>query len=381
MSTEIISQFQQFYKRPPTHKSVAPGRVNIIGEHTDYNNGFVLPVALQFSAKVFASKRNDSIVEVRSMQYPNDLEVFDISKPISTGQLGWGNYVRGVAKEFIDRGLKLTGCNILLTSDVPQGCGLSSSAALEVAVGGLFNKLGQHNLSNLQIAEIGQAAENNFIDCKCGIMDQLISAKGITGHAIKIDCLNLATEAVSIPDSQVIMIINSNYPRKLAESEYNMRRVACETAAKAMNVESLRFANMEMLEEVRETVDNEVFRRAKHIISENNRVVAVIDALKNDDMTTFYSLMQEAHLSLVNDFQITVDATEFIVDMCMDAANGEAGVRQTGGGFGGAVVCVCSTDKVKLIKSAINDYYPQKSGLRADIYICEASDGLLVENI
>jgi galactokinase len=373
---EFLQKFEQLFGAKPTVLASSPGRVNIIGEHTDYNDGFVLPAALQFDTQILCKKRDDNIINAMSMQYDGELESFDLSKDLLPGDLAWGNYLRGVVNEFKADNLPLGGCDILITSNVPQGSGLSSSAALEVAFGGLLNHCFDAGLSEQQIALIGQAAENNFIDCQCGIMDQLISAKAKDHHAILIDCKDLSTRAVHIPENLALMVINSNYPRKLADSEYNQRRKACELAAETMQVGKLRDADMHMLNDVKNKLDDVTYRRAKHIITENQRVLDAADALQSGRLQDLYSIMQAAHLSLKNDFEITVPATDGLVNICNVALNGKGVARQTGGGFGGAVVCLCDFDDVDSVIHAVNTQYPQKYSLDADIYVCQASEGL-----
>lgn len=373
---EFLQKFEQLFGAKPTILASSPGRVNIIGEHTDYNDGFVLPAALQFNTQILCKKRDDNIINAKSMQYDGELESFDLSKDLLPGDLAWGNYLRGVVNEFKADNLPLGGCDILITSNVPQGSGLSSSAALEVAFGGLLNHCFDAGLSEQQIALIGQAAENNFIDCQCGIMDQLISAKAKDHHAILIDCKDLSTRAVHIPENLALMVINSNYPRKLADSEYNQRRKACELAAETMQVGKLRDADMHMLNDVKNKLDDVTYRRAKHIITENQRVLDAADALQSGRLQDLYSIMQAAHLSLKNDFEITVPATDGLVNICNVALNGKGVARQTGGGFGGAVVCLCDFDDVDSVIHAVNTQYPQKYSLDADIYVCQASEGL-----
>lgn len=373
--------FNLLYQSVPSVLASSPGRVNVIGEHTDYNDGFVLPAALQFNTQILCKPRNDSKIVAHSVQYPGETEQFDVNEDIKPGQFAWGNYLRGVVNEFKKAGFALGGCELLITSNVPQGSGLSSSAALEVAFGGLLNHCFDCGLSEQKIALLGQAAENNFIDCQCGIMDQLISAKAQNHHAILIDCKDLSTRAVHIPENLALMVINSNYPRKLADSEYNQRRLACELAAKTMGVNKLREANMEMLNGVKAQLDDVTFRRAKHIITENERVLAAADALSQNNMQSLYRIMQEAHLSLKHDFEITVPATDGLVDICNAALAGKGVARQTGGGFGGAIVCLCDFDDVDTVIAAIDSQYEAQYSLKADIYVCEASEGLSVINL
>lgn len=379
MSNMLINTFFELFSQFPKVRSIAPGRVNIIGEHTDYNEGFVLPAALQFHAEVLVSPTQDQQILVHSMQYPKEADTFKLGHTIDVGPYAWSNYIRGIVLELQNRGYKIGGFELLMTSNVPQGSGLSSSAALEVAVIGALNSLFDLGLSRQQIAQIGQATENNFIDCQCGIMDQLISASAVDGHAVKIDCLDLSTEAVAIPENQAFMIINSNYPRKLADSEYNERREACNHAAKIMGISSLRHADLTQLVAVKDELDSVTYRRAKHVITENQRVLDTLEALGNGDITAFYNIMRAGQLSLEKDFEITVSATETLVNICLDAVSGKAGVRQTGGGFGGAIVCVCHNEDVTKIREAVETNYAAQTGLTADIYVCKASQGLHTE--
>ncbi|WP_100657630.1 galactokinase [Alteromonas flava] len=377
----LLDAFVKAYDCSPDYQATAPGRVNLIGEHTDYNEGFVLPCALQYKTIVLARPRQDSKVNVISLQYPQQREQFDLSGQITPGDYPWGDYVRGVALELIAAGHTLAGVDLAITSDVPQGAGLSSSAALEVAIGGMFNELNGLGLSNAQIARFGQLAENNFIDCQCGIMDQLISAKAQHHAALLIDCENLATQTVEIPDDLSLLVINSNYPRKLADSEYNQRRQACELAAAKMQLSSLRKADMHMLSLIQADIPDEVYRRAKHVITENQRVLDVVKALADSDFERLYSIMHEAHLSLKYDFEITVPATDGLVDICMQALNSKGACRQTGGGFGGAVICLCDKKDAEKVISAVEQQYFAQFGLRADILQCEPSQGLTIQSL
>ncbi|MDM7859221.1 galactokinase [Alteromonas sp. ASW11-36] len=379
MAHEALAQaFTQHFGNAPTVKVSAPGRVNLIGEHTDYNEGFVLPCALQFKTLIVAKPREDTIINAFSLQYPEAIEQFDIAEPINPGLYPWGDYLRGVVKELMDAGAPLTGMDIAISSDVPQGSGLSSSAALEVAVGGLFNFSCNLGLTGAQIARTGQLAENNFIDCQCGIMDQLISAEAQFHSALLIDCMDLSTRAVAIPDDLALLVINSNYPRKLADSDYNERRLACEQAAKVMGKSSLRHATLDELNAVKKELSDTVFRRAKHVITENDRVLQAANALAQNELDRLYAIMHEAHLSLKYDFEITVPATDGLVDICMNALAGKGACRQTGGGFGGAVICLCAKHDVQRVINAVNNEYEPRFKLHPDIMLCEPHQGLCV---
>ena len=276
-------------------------------------------------------------------------------------------------------GHSLAGADILISSDVPQGAGLSSSAALEVAVAGAFNHISALGLSLQQIALFGQQAENEFMDCQCGIMDQLISAKGQQGHALLIDCSDLQTAAVPLPEDIKLVIINSNYPRKLVDSEYNQRRLDCEQAAQKMGVRTLRHATLELLNDTAPKLSDTEFRRARHVITENSRVLATQKALIANDMLTLSELMRASHLSLQNDFEVTVPPVDGLVEICHQLFKDQIAVRMTGGGFGGAILCLCREEHIEPLRQAVLAQYTKKFGLTADFYLCHAGSGLQIE--
>ncbi|MBG9999729.1 galactokinase [Pseudoalteromonas sp. NSLLW24] len=375
---EFQQQFLSLYGAPAQGIAAAPGRVNLIGEFTDYNDGFVLPCSLEFRTQVMFKERDDNIITVHSLNYPGEKDSFSVDEEITEGQSQWGNYIRAVTYALKRAGYTLRGADLLIDSNLPQGSGLSSSAALEVAVGGMFNHIAQLGLPPEQIALFGQEAENDFMHCQCGIMDQLISAKGENGHALLIDCENLATKSVKVPDDLNIVIVNSNYPRKLVDSEYNQRRIDCEQAAVKMGVETLRQATMAGLQAVKATLSENEYKRAHHVISENDRVIAATTALQNNDMDALRTLMAASHQSLKHDFEVTVPATDGLVEICKEAMGDRGAVRMTGGGFGGAIVCLCRDAEVPLIKAAVEKHYFERFSLNADIYVCSAGSGLQI---
>ncbi|MGX9459706.1 galactokinase [Shewanella sp. A14] len=358
----------------------APGRVNLIGEFTDYNQGYVLPCALTFRTQVFYRLRDDSTVNVLSTMYPNEQESFNVNQSIYTGESQWGNYIRAVAFVLNRAGHQLKGVDLLIESNVPQGSGLSSSAALEVAIAGMFNHICGLNLTKEQIALFGQEAENDFMDCQCGIMDQLISAKGQQDQALLIDCQNLQTKSVTIPSDLSIVIVNSNYPRKLVDSEYNQRRIDCEQAASKMGLTTLRDANLDLLMKTKAQMSANEFARAHHVITENARVIAATQALANNDIEQLRILMMASHQSLKHDFEVTVPATDGLVQICQQALGDRGAVRMTGGGFGGAIVCLCRNEDVSAIKQAVEQNYFAQFNLQADIYVCTAGNGLTIQH-
>ncbi len=376
---EFSKAFEAIYQLAVDGIATAPGRVNLIGEFTDYNDGFVLPCALEFNTQVAYRKRADNKVVVHSLQYPDEFDEFELNDAISAGKSQWGNYIRAVAFVLQRSGAKFSGLDLLIESNVPQGAGLSSSAALEVAVAGAFNEASNLGFTLEQLAKFGQQAENDFMDCQCGIMDQLISAKGLKNHALLIDCLSLVTESIPMPDDLILMIINSNYPRKLVDSEYNQRRLDCEQACTKLGVETLRQATMSALLAAKESMSEHQFKRAHHVISENDRVIKATQALKSNDMNELRQLMAASHHSLKNDFEVTVPATDGLVDICQSALGERGAVRMTGGGFGGAIVCLCRQEDVDVVKNAVLENYEKNFALEADIYVCQVGGGLTLQ--
>ncbi|MFD2165047.1 galactokinase [Thalassotalea euphylliae] len=377
----LASKFTDIYGHQPSALSTAPGRVNLIGEFTDYNLGYVLPCALNFTTQVMFKPTSDNTITVYSLNYPGEHDRFAAKDDIVEGPSQWGNYVRAVAYVLRRRGYELAGVELLITSDVPQGAGLSSSAALEVSIAGAFNHAFNLGISAQDIALIGQQAENEFMHCQCGIMDQLISAKGEPGSALKIDCRDLSTESVAIPDDLSLVIVNSNYPRKLVESEYNQRRLDCENAADKLGVETLRDATLERLNAVKAALTDNEYKRAHHVITENERVVNTMQALRDNDMSALRKLLTASHVSLRDNFEVTVPATDGLVEIIGGALGERGAVRMTGGGFGGAVICLCREQDIADVKAAVDAQYEAKFGLKADIFVCQAGTGLSVQTL
>ena len=372
----IKDAFREEFKSDPDLLVQAPGRVNLIGEHTDYNEGFVLPCAIDFQVAVAVRKREDTMLHVTANDYNNQTDSFDLSKPINLHpEFLWANYIRGVTKFFIARGHELKGADIMVGGNVPQGAGLSSSAALEVAIGQAFKALADLKISQQEIAIIGQQAENEFVGCHCGIMDQLVSAKSLANHAMLIDCRNLESRAVKIPEDIAVVIINSNVQRGLVDSEYNKRRAQCEQATRFLGVESLREVDWETVNENFSKMDNVVARRARHVVSENRRTLAAASALQSSDMKTMGRLMAESHQSMKMDFEITVPPIDRLVEIVKQVIQDEGGVRMTGGGFGGCLVALFPKSLYQSVSKAITEHYFTSTGLHADIYICEATQG------
>ncbi|MDN3717837.1 galactokinase [Vibrio breoganii] len=379
----VKASFEQVLNYKPTHIIQAPGRVNLIGEHTDYNDGFVLPCAINYQTMVAAAKRDDNIVRVISVDYDNAVDEFDFTQEIVFQQdKMWANYIRGVVKCLLGRGFKFKGADISVTGNVPQGAGLSSSAALEVVIGQTFKVLYQLEISQAEIALNGQQAENEFVGCNCGIMDQMISAEGRENHAMLLDCRSLETKSVSMPEDMSVVIINSNKKRGLVDSEYNTRREQCEEAARIFAVKALRDVTIEQLEGKASELDEVVFKRARHVITENNRTLEATDALIAGDMKRMGELMAESHASMRDDFEITVSEVDTLVEIVKNVVGSAGGVRMTGGGFGGCIVALVPPSLVEEIKSSVEQQYEAATGLKESIYVCQAKQGAgLVELI
>ena len=360
----------------PTLSVQAPGRVNLIGEHTDYNGGFVLPCAIDYHTVITGSRRNDDRVRVIAVDYDGEEDEFDLGKPIQPRKnLLWANYVRGVTKHLLEAGHRLGGANLVISGNVPQGAGLSSSASLEVATGQFFKTLYGLDIAPAELARIGQRAENHFVGCNCGIMDQLISALGESGHALLIDCRHLTTRAVAIPRGIAVVIINSNVQRGLVGSEYNTRRRQCEEAARFFGVKALRDVDLSTFDARPPGLDPVAARRARHIISDSQRAIDLSAALETSDLPRIGELMAQSHASMRDDFEITHPAVDALVDIVKNVLGNDGGVRMTGGGFGGCVVALLPSALVPRVRAAVAEKYPAASGLNASIYVCQASAG------
>ncbi|HDN2511311.1 MULTISPECIES: galactokinase [Providencia] len=372
----VASSFEKTFGYPADIYVQAPGRVNLIGEHTDYNDGFVLPCAIDYQTMTAASKRGDRVIRVVAADYDNDSDEFSLDDEITfLPEKMWANYIRGVIKFLLERGFSFNGCDIAVSGNVPQGAGLSSSASLEVVIGQTLKSLYQLDISQQEIALNGQQAENQFVGCNCGIMDQLISACGDEGHALLIDCRSLELFPISIPDDLVVMIINSNKQRGLVGSEYNTRRQQCEEAAKTFGVKALRDVSYEDFLQKQHLLSPLVAQRAKHVISENERTLSAAKALTENDLLLLGQLMEQSHISMRDDFEITVKEIDTLVDIVKSVLGSQGGVRMTGGGFGGCVVALMQQQFVQPVINAVEAQYANKTGLHADIYVCQPSQG------
>lgn len=379
LKQQTTAAFRSAFQYDASHFFHAPGRVNLIGEHTDYNDGFVLPAAINFGTSVSISPRTDSTVRVCAVNFDHQISEFHLGNSIDKSiSAPWSNYVRGVCQELSAAGFSLTGADIAIAGDVPYGAGLSSSAALEVVIARAMVAVSKGRIEPQQAALLGQAAENNYIGANTGIMDQLIIAQAIANHALLIDCRDLSSKPVPLPQAMRIVIFNSNVKRGLVDSEYNQRRAQCQNAADALGVTHLRDASLSMLERSKSTMNTETYRRAHHVISENDRTLEAAQALEEQDWFKLSNLMAQSHQSMRDDFEITVPPIDGIVELVHDCVGNSGGVRMTGGGFGGCVVSLLPADSVKETIQWVNKHYFDRFGIQETVYICDAVDGAFV---
>jgi len=353
----------------------APGRVNLIGEHTDYNGGFVLPCAIDRATVIALRRRPDRCVRVLALDCALEQDTFDLDQAIThRDNQPWSTYVRGMVQQLLAADPALPGLDMAIVGNVPQGAGLSSSASLQVAVGVAFVAAGAlQGVDRTQLAQMAQRAENDFVGCQCGIMDQLVSARGEDGHALLIDCRSLATWAVPMPAGVSVLIAHSMVRRGLVDSHYNDRRLACEAAARHFGVAALRDVAVGQLD--LGDLDPVVLRRARHVVTEIRRTERAAAVVALGDLRAMATLMAESHASMRDDFEITVPAVDRLVDIITRELAGEGGCRMTGGGFGGCVVALLPSERVGPLQRAVARHYRSPEGLLAQVFVCRASAG------
>ncbi len=375
----VTKAFVDSYDAEPAMLVAAPGRVNLIGEHTDYNDGFVLPCAIDYETIVAIGPSTGTQVEALAVDLDGDRDSFDPTQPFAKQSAEWKNHVRGIVASLSDRELKLTGTHVAIAGNVPQGAGLSSSASLGVALAKGFTGLHQSGAPNeTELALIAQHSENHYVGCACGIMDQLVSARAIAGSALQIDCRSLETSTIPIPEHLAIVVIHSGVQRGLVDSAYNERRIQCEQAAAHYGVAALRDLTIEQLEEGRSGLNEESFRRTRHVVTENARTLAAAEALEADDLTVLSALMAESHASMRDDFEITVPAIDRLVEIGAQFLGTTGGIRMTGGGFGGCVVAIVSKSKAAALEAWINQNYQTPEQGSAPFFLCKPSGGVSV---
>jgi galactokinase len=374
---KLADIFQQEYGSRPAVFS-APGRVNLIGEHTDYNDGFVLPSTIGFYAHLAVAARSDRKLVMRSTEFAQGYEA-DISGPRVSKVGGWCDYVLGVAVQLMHQGVQVPGANILVHGEVPIGAGLSSSAALEVASAMALLSLAKAEMPLKEVAKLCQRAENEFVGAHVGIMDQFVSCHGRKNEAVMLDCRSLDYELVSIPESVKFVICNTMVKHELSGGEYNVRREQCEAGVRILaeaypDVRALRDVSIEQLESQKAAMPEVIYRRCLHVVQEDDRVVETVQRLRAGDLNSVGRLMAESHASLRDLYEVSCAE----LDVMVEAAQGLPGFiggRMTGGGFGGCTVNLLEERHASRFAEEITQRYRRKTGILPTVYVCSAADG------
>lgn len=371
---DLQVRFAELFSTPPDHVFRAPGRVNLIGEHTDYNGGFVLPMAIDREVLIAARRRADRIVRMVALDFDSAESTFSLDDIRHDEEQPWSNYVRGVATFLEQQDARLPGVDLLIHSNVPIGSGLSSSAALEVCSATAFLSMSGFPLAPVEMARLCQQVENEFVGVNSGIMDQFISALARAGHALLIDCRDLSYRNVPMPEGTTVVVCDTLKRRGLVTSEYNTRRAECEQAARAMGVPFLRDLSVADLDRMKAVLPAVVFQRARHVVTENARVLSAVDAMQGDDMVTLGRLMNESHTSLRDDYEVSCPELDTMVEIAR-RQNGCLGARLTGAGFGGCTANLVQNGAVPAFVTGVAEGYQAKTGLDAPIYVCYAAAG------
>jgi galactokinase len=380
MNSLLTTQFEQQFHTSPTFLVRAPGRVNLIGEHTDYNEGFVLPMAIERAIHIALRPRNDRRVIVRSLEY-NETAEFSLDN-LQKGK-GWLEYIKGSAWAMREEGWPLSGWDGVITGDIPRGAGLSSSAAVEVAAVRAFAAASDRSTESsrqrlepdpVKIALLGQKAENCWVGVNCGLMDQMASSASRTGHALFLDCRSLEYQLIPLPAGVSVAILDTSTRRGLVDSAYNERRSQCEAAARFFGVRALRDVNEAGFRFRADALEEVTRRRARHIVTENERVCQAVDAMRRGDAITLGHLLDASHASLRDDFEVSSEALNAIVEVARRQP-GCYGARMTGAGFGGCAVALVEQERGPEFGEAVTEQFLQTTGLKPAVYITQAAEG------
>ena len=384
MLENLIKDFKKIFKyNGEVETFFSPGRVNLIGEHTDYNGGFVFPCALDFGTYAVVKKREDKIFRMYSKNFKNlGIIEFNLDNLVYDKKDDWANYPKGVIKTFLDRNYKIdTGFDVLFFGNIPNGAGLSSSASIEVLTAIILKDLFKLDVNMIEMVKICQATENNFIGVNCGIMDQFAVGMGKKDNAILLDCNTLKYEYVPVKlKNMSIVIANTNKKRGLADSKYNARRADCQEAVKTLNKNGVNIKYLGELtvaefEKVKHFLTNEdQLKRATHAVTENERAKIAVEFLKKDDIAEFGRLMNKSHISLRDDYEVTGSELDSLVEAAWEE-KGTVGSRMTGAGFGGCTVSIVENDYVDSFIKNVGKKYKEKTGLEASFYIANIGDG------
>lgn len=380
----LIEDFKTLYKYEGEVKVFfSPGRVNLIGEHTDYNGGFVFPCALDFGTYAVAVKRNDNIFRMYSKNFENlGIIEFSLDRLINEPQDNWANYPKGVIKTFLEAGFNInSGFDVLFYGNIPNGAGLSSSASIELATSVILKDLFNLDVDMVSMVKLSQKAENKFIGVNCGIMDQFAIGMGKKDNAILLDCNTLNYQyAPVVLNGASIVIANTNKKRGLADSKYNERRGSCEAAVKVLNenginIKYLGELSVERFNEIKHLItDEEQLKRATHAVTENERTKVAVEKLNAGDIEAFGQLMNQSHISLRDDYEVTGFELDSLVEAAWEA-EGVIGARMTGAGFGGCTVSIVKDEYIESFKKSVGEKYTAKTGLVADFYVAKIGDG------
>ncbi len=377
MAAEWQAKFSEIYGGP-SRVYRAPGRVNLIGEHTDYNDGFVMPAAIEFYIWVAIAPRADRIVRMYSSSYSESVD-FDLDEKAPRARHHWSDYVRGVAVTLEQAGHRLGGADLLVGGDVPVGSGLSSSAAIEVASAYALLANSGLSVSPIEIARLCQRAENEFVGTRCGIMDQFISCCGQAGRALLLDCRSLTYRLLPIPPHISLVICNTMVKHELATGEYNTRRAECEEGVQLLSpflpgILALRDVSMADLDKYGHKLPHVIYQRCHHVISENARVLETADALERGDLAACGRSMAESHRSLRDDYQVSCAELDLMVKLA-EKQEGLYGARMTGGGFGGCTINLVQSEAVTEFQRAVASEYERQTGIHPQIFISCAAEG------
>ena len=381
---QLKTRFTQLFGAGPKIRVVrAPGRVNLIGEHTDYNDGFVFPMAIEPEVEVVCRGRKDDIIRIASTVYPNEFVEFSLQKKIERAKPAWGNYARGVAAELIMAGIPLSGMDALISNSLPVGSGLSSSAAIEVSLARALLLLAGLEIDANRLALICQKAEHEYGQVPCGIMDQMIVASARAGHAMMLDCRDLNKQFVPLnPKELRIVIVNSMVKHDLGDSQYAIRRKQCEDGVAILKrdhpqIKALRDVSMEQVEAAKGRMSEVVYRRCRHVVSENLRVIEMAQKLLLQRYEEVGELMVKSHNSLRDDYEVSCVELDFLVEQAMKV-KGVYGARMTGGGFGGSIVALIQPRSQEALSEHLHKTYTAKFDRQPSVFATTATAGASV---